>query len=144
GARRQRDSASGGAEPASARERVDVVRAAIRRGDEAAGHDRGQAGCHGPPPVPAGRPRRRDELTALLADFPGRLTEQELGTELESDLHRPCALRRKFAVAAIEPAGLPAVGLVRQVVLRARASISAVLRPREGLVETFAQELDGT
>src|SRR6266478_7276763 len=95
----------------------------------------------------AGRPRRRDELAALLTDLPRRLAEQQLGTELKSNFHRPRGrprgLQCEFSIAAIEPARLPAVGLVRQVVLGARAPISIVTRPREGLIETLALQLDG-
>src|SRR5262249_58552454 len=75
-------------------------------------HERSQARRHRPPPMAAGRPRGRDELAALLPDLPRRLTEQELGAQLESDPQRPGALGPELTLAAIEPARLPAVALV--------------------------------
>src|SRR5439155_7059668 len=92
----------------------------------------------------AGRPRRRDELTPSLTDLPGRLAEEQLRTQLKPDPHRARVLRREFSVAAIEPALFPAVGLVRQIVFGARATIPVLSRPPEALVEPLALRLDGT
>ena len=130
-----------GDEPAAAGEGVVVVRAAIGGGHEAAGHDRRQARGHRPALVAAGRPRRGDELAATMPDLPRRLCEQELGAELKSDLHAGRGLQREFTVAAVEPAGLPSVGLLGQVILGARGAIPALARPREGLVQALAARL---
>src|SRR5207245_10733286 len=91
----------------------------------------------------AGRPRRRVDLAPSLTELPGRLAEEQLRTKLKPDPHRARVLRREFSVAAIEPAGLPAVGLVRQIVFGARAPIPVLSRPREALVEALALRLDG-
>src|SRR5438132_11136748 len=92
----------------------------------------------------AGRPRRRDELATSLTDLPGRLAEEQLRTQLKPDPHRARVLRREFSVAAIEPARFPAVGLVRQIVFGARATIPVLSRPREALVHQLPLRPDRT
>jgi hypothetical protein len=78
-----------------------------------------------------------------MSDPPGRVTERELRTELETDLDRSYDLRTELRVAAIEPGRLPPVGLVRQMELGASASISALPHPGKPLVETTTAYLDG-
>lgn len=89
-----------------------------------------------------------NELRPSMAQVPRRLTEQELRADLKTDpeWERAYRVNAEFRVAAIEPGGFPAVGLVGQVKLGAPADVATFARPRETLIETtrLGQNRTGT